>query len=62
MNYIDNQGQSNDSYFLYFHGNAEDLGMTRAFLRGLRSSLCVNILAIEYPGYGIYSGKKMCAR
>jgi len=56
MSYVDKQGLSNDSVFLFFHGNAEDLGTTRPLLRGIRNSLCVNAIAMEYPGYGIYTG------
>ena len=41
---------------IYFHGNAEDVGLAYDFLDNLRCSLMVHILAIEYPGYGIYRG------
>jgi len=39
---------------LYFHGNAEDLGLAWELLDHIRSSLKVHVLAMEYPGYGIY--------
>lgn len=42
--------------FLYFHANAEDLGMISTYLGYLSQYLKVNVLAIEYPGYGIYKG------
>lgn len=38
---------------IYFHGNGEDLGSSEGFLKRLQSSLGVNILAVEYPGYGL---------
>mmetsp|Transcript_65212 Transcript_65212/g.121565 ORF Transcript_65212/g.121565 Transcript_65212/m.121565 type:complete len:387 (-) Transcript_65212:88-1248(-) len=38
---------------LFCHGNAEDLGMSFAFLRHMRDQFKMNILAIEYPGYGL---------
>ena len=43
---------------LFFHGNAEDLGQARAFLSQLRQALRISILAVEYPGYGLYPGQK----
>ena len=46
---------------LYFHGNSEDLGQVFDFLLYIRSSLCINIAAMEYPGYGIYQGKACTA-
>ncbi|KAL4463094.1 hypothetical protein ABPG74_007095 [Tetrahymena malaccensis] len=49
--------ESSDVYFLFFHGNAEDLGSSMQFLKLLRESLRANIIAVEYPGYGIYSKK-----
>ena len=41
---------------LYFHGNAEDIGCTLDFLDELRNQLKIHVLAVEYPGYGIYKG------
>jgi len=40
---------------MYFHANAEDAGMNLDFFHHLKSILRVNILAVEYPGYGIYT-------
>lgn len=37
-----------------FHGNAEDVGLAEDLLHHLSESLEVHILAVEYPGYGIY--------
>jgi pimeloyl-ACP methyl ester carboxylesterase len=45
---------------IYFHGNAEDVGLSYEMLDHLRSSLKVNILAVEYPGYGIYKDTGGC--
>jgi len=39
---------------IYFHGNAEDIGLSYEMLDHLKQSLKLNILAVEYPGYGIY--------
>ncbi len=41
---------------LYFHGNAEDLGLAWELLDHIRSSMKIHVLAMEYPGYGIYPG------
>lgn len=41
---------------IHFHGNAEDLGRAREFLNVMRTCLSVHVLAVEYPGYGIYQG------
>lgn len=43
-----------DKLLIYFHANAEDLGNSYLFLDHLRTQLRVNVLAPEYPGYGIY--------
>lgn len=40
--------------FVYFHANAEDLGRAYKFLQYIHTYLRVHILAVEYPGYGVY--------
>lgn len=45
---------------MYFHGNAEDIGLSYEMLDHLRQSLKVNILAVEYPSYGIYKDSDGC--
>lgn len=52
--------QGNSRTFLYFHANAEDLGKIYDFLNIMRCVLDVNIIAPEYPGYGIYPGEATC--
>lgn len=42
---------------IYFHGNAEDIGLAYELMDHLRSTLLVHVIAIEYPGYGIYAGE-----
>ena len=44
---------------IYFHANAEDLGTSYQFLNYLRQILRINIIAPEYPGYGIYQKTKI---
>lgn len=41
---------------LFFHANAEDLGMSFAVLKHMRDQFKVNVLAVEYPGYGLLNG------
>lgn len=41
---------------LYFHANAEDLGMCYFMLRHMRDQFKVNVLGVEYPGYGLLHG------
>lgn len=45
---------------LYFHANYEDLGVTFRFCCDLVSNLNLNVLAVEYPGYGVYKSSNGC--
>jgi len=45
-----------DKILVYFHGNAEDLGYSYEFASSLRKFLALNLLVVEYPGYGLYRG------
>ena len=47
-------GKGSQKILLYFHGNAEDIGISYQMLDHLRSMLHLNIMAMEYPGYGAY--------
>lgn len=57
-----------DTYMIFFHGNAEDMyvlrfimicrGRAYPFLLELQMSVRCNIVALEYPGYGMYQGHK----
>lgn len=47
---------------LYFHGNAEDVGLAYELMDHLRSTLMIHVLAVEYPGYGLYAGKSTAAQ
>jgi len=44
-------------FALFFHGNAEDINLAFEILNHIRYSLNINVIAPEYPGYGIYSGR-----
>ena len=39
---------------LFFHGNAEDIGLAEDLLHHLSDSLELHWIGVEYPGYGIY--------
>lgn len=41
---------------LHFHGNSEDAGGSKPLAATLRSYLNVNVLVVEYRGYGVYKG------
>lgn len=42
---------------LYFHGNAEDLGHSAVVCKMLQRFFNAHVVAVEYPGYGVYKGK-----
>ncbi|CAD8084525.1 unnamed protein product [Paramecium sonneborni] len=42
---------------IYFHANCEDLKSSYNLIDFLRHNMKMNILAVEYPGYGIYQGE-----
>lgn len=50
--------QGSSKILLFFHGNAEDVGLSADLLEHLMPALKVHIIAMEYPGYGIYRTKK----
>ena len=39
---------------LYFHGNAEDVGLAFEMLTLFSDTMRMHVLAVEYPGYGLY--------
>lgn len=43
-----------EKILLYFHGNSEDLGDDVPLFQLLKIQLKMSVLAVEYPGYGIY--------
>ena len=43
---------------LYFHGNAEDIGLAFDLLYMFGAEMRMHVLAVEYPGYGLYKGGK----
>ncbi|CAD8087421.1 unnamed protein product [Paramecium primaurelia] len=51
--YINNQSKQT---LVYFHSNGEDLYQAYELMWRIGNSLKLNILGVEYPGYGIYKG------
>ncbi|ETO20835.1 hypothetical protein RFI_16376 [Reticulomyxa filosa] len=47
----------NDYTILYSHGNAEDLTTSKQCFEQLAFTLCVNVLAYDYEGYGLSEGE-----
>ena len=47
--------KKSDIILLYFHSNYEDIGNSSSLLKLICKYLSINILAVEYPNYGIYS-------
>jgi len=43
---------------IYFHGNAEDIGLAFDLMYMAGSELGMHVLAVEYPGYGLYKHSK----
>ncbi len=39
---------------VYFHGNAEDIGLAYDLLYKFSREMQMHLIAIEYPGYGLY--------
>ena len=52
--YLPCQTQDSDDLVILFHGNGEDLGSMFTMADHICLSLKVNVVVLEYPGYGIY--------
>ena len=39
---------------VYFHGNAEDVGISYELIVKMSIAFNCSVLAVEYPGYGVY--------
>lgn len=48
------EDNSSNLILLYFHSNGEDSGHPLYLLELIQSELSVNIIEMEYPGYGTY--------
>ena len=43
---------------IYYHGNAEDIGLAFDLLYQFGNEMKMHVLAVEYPGYGLYKTSK----
>ena len=39
---------------IYFHGDAEDIGLSFDLLSAFGQEMRMHVLVVEYPGYGLY--------
>jgi hypothetical protein len=46
--------EGGNKLILYFHGNAEDIGLAFDLLYALGQEMQMHVIAVEYPGYGLY--------
>ena len=51
--FLPNEKEGN-KLLIYFHGNAEDIGLSFEHLYMFGESIGMHVLAVEYPGYGLY--------
>ena len=51
--YVDS-GILSPNVIIYFHGNAEDINVSYSFLVYLQKNFKLSVIAVEYPGYGLY--------
>ena len=40
---------------LHFHTNGEDIGSSWGLMARIHDKLDINIICMEYPGYGLYT-------
>ena len=52
------QNEYQEKVLIYFHSNAEDIHLCRPFCEHLMVQLNVCVLAMEYAGYGYYTGQE----
>jgi pimeloyl-ACP methyl ester carboxylesterase len=48
-----------EKLMIYFHGNAEDIGVSDSFFRPLTSIWNCHVLVMEYPTYGVYKNREL---
>ena len=48
-----------DKLLIYFHGNAEDIGMSKDMIHMMMAEWNAHGVAVEYPTYGVYKDRKL---
>lgn len=51
--------ETTDKLMIYFHGNAEDIGVSDSFFRPLTKIWKCHVLVMEYPTYGVYKDREL---
>lgn len=46
--------EDSTQFLVYFHANAEDIGLAFDLLHAIGQRLRMHVIAVEYPGYGLY--------
>jgi len=59
LEYKGEEGSSASFTIVYSSGSVEDLGYIYEWIRDLRSSLHVNVIAYEYAGYGYHTSPNL---
>lgn len=52
--FLPNEDEKGNKLIIYFHGNAEDIGLAFDLLYMFGTEMNAHVMAIEYPGYGLY--------
>jgi len=50
-------GRERPFLLIFFHGNATDIGLMMSLYHDISLNLCVDVLGVEYSGYGAASGQ-----
>lgn len=53
--------KQNSKVIVYLHGNAEDVGSCYDFILKLSITLNCSVIAVEYPGYGLFKSEEASA-
>ena len=56
--FLKEMNKKTKNFLLFFHGNAEDIFGAKLMADKLKTSLCINIIIMEYPGYSLYNSEK----
>ena len=58
MPFLDDKDYCSNYVLIFFHANAEDLGLSYDLAYDIRSELRINVIMMEYAGYGLYNDLK----
>jgi acetyl esterase/lipase len=55
--FVNNRNPTTDKVLIYFHGNAEDIGLAQYMMQDVCTAWNCHAVCVEYPTYGIYDAK-----